>query len=389
MGKLRSGFIGGFACLCLFGLVPASALAGTISGTVTAEGGGPVQGVEVCPTPQPYTFEVDCTETNAAGHYALTELPGSDYYLRFSAWRNNLPYVSEFYDDVHDFSEAKLAHLDALQALTVDAALAAGGSIAGSVSDEGTKAPISGIWVCATDHEGTTERCAHSGDGGSYVLNGLPSGKYSVEFEGTNLVSYLHEFYEDAPEWAAATDVSVTAPTPTAGIDAELAPGAGISGRVTDPVTGAPAADVFVCANEQPPGEFQGCAYTHADGTYAIGSLPAGTYLVAFELGYYPGGLWAEQWWNGAATMAEADPIELAPPEARSGIDGQATGPVWPATPEHEPQVSVPPPPPAASAPRSKPLPRCRRGFRRKLVKGKRRCVRKHRHRRQRPHNRR
>lgn len=389
MVRLRSAVIGGFVFLCLAFSAPAAALAGTISGTVSAEGGGPLQGVEICPQPQPYTFEVDCTTTDSAGHYALTELPGHDYSLYFSAWRNNLPYVSEFYEDAHDFEDAEFVHVDALQTVTIDVALAAGGSIAGSVSDEGTEAPIAGIWACAIDHEGIPERCSSSGADGSYVLNGLPSGEYDVEFEGTNEVSYLHEFYEDSASWAGATDVTVTAPATTAGIDAALAPGAGISGHVTDPTTGAPSRGVFVCANQQPPGEFQGCDTTDAAGDYAIASLPAGTYLVAFELEYFPWGPWAEQWWNGAETMDEADPIVIAPPESRTGIDGQATSPFWPQEPESGGQPPVAPPPPETlPAPRRKPPVKCRKGFHRKLVKGKKRCVRKHQRHQRRHHKR-
>ncbi len=384
-GRVFLGLIA--SALALTALAPALASAATILGTVSAEGGGPLQGVEVCPTPQPYTFEVDCVETDAVGHYAVTEIPGGDYTLRFSAWRNNLRYVSEFYDNAHDFADADLLHVNSAQAVTVDVALAEGGSIAGVVTDEGTEAPIAGIWVCAIDHEGIPERCASSGANGAYTLNGLPTGEYDVEFEGTNEVSYLHEFFDDVATWAAATDVPVTVPATTPGIDAEMTPGASISGHVTDPDTGAPSRGVFVCANQQGPGEHQGCEMTDSAGDYTVGSLPAGTYLVAFELEYFPTGLWAKQWWNGAETMADADPIVLVPPEFRTGIDGQATSPYFPQEPTSEPKIMIPPPVTAPRPMAKRPFPKCKKGFHRRLVKGKKRCVRKHqpRHRR---HNR-
>lgn len=366
------------SAFALAALTPALASATSILGTVSAEGGGPIQGVEVCPTPQPYTFEADCAETDASGHYALPGLPSGDYQVYFSAWPHNLPYVSEFYDNARYSWEADLFHFDASQNAVLDVALAPGGSIAGTVSDENTHEPIAGIWACAIDAQGIPPRCALSDADGDYQLNGLPTGTYSVEYEGGNRVNYLREFYEDAQTWAAATDVSVTAPGLTPGIDAELAPGAEILGHVSDPSTGAPSRGVFVCANEQDPGEYQGCDSTDAAGNYAIRSLPAGAYLVAFELEYLPTGLFAKQWWDGAATMAEADPIEIAPPESRTGIDGQATSPFWPQ--ERIPEVQVVPPPPFVPPPAVKrPLPRCKKGFHRRLVKGKRKCVRKHR----------
>jgi hypothetical protein len=368
------------SAFALVALTPALASATSILGTVSAEGGGPLQSVEVCPTPQPYTFEVDCAETDASGNYLLPGLPSGDYQVYFSAWPHNLPYVSEFYDNAHYSWEADLFHFDASQNAVLDVALAPGGSIAGTVSDENTHAPIAGIWACAIDQQGIPPRCALSDADGDYQLNGLPSGTYSVEYEGGNRVNYLREFYEDAQTWAAATDVNIIAPGLTPGIDAELAPGAEILGHVSDPGTGAPSRGVFVCANEQDPGEYQGCDSTDAAGDYAIRSLPAGTYLVAFELEYLPTGLFAKQWWDGVATMAEADPIEIAPPESRTGIDGQATSPFWPQETGGEEHAVLSPPPFVSPPPvLKKPWPKCKKGFHRRWAKGKRKCVRKHR----------
>jgi len=373
-GRALRASVGGSLAVLAVLVAPATAAAGTIAGTVTAEGGGPLQGVEVCPTPEPYTFEADCVYTDASGHYQLT-LRGADYKLSFSAFQSNLRYVSEWYDDAR-YSEADLFHLGDSENANLDVALAEGGSIGGAVTDEGTEAPVKGIWACAVDSEGIPIRCDRSDSSGAYLINGLPSGTYDVEYEGGNTVNYLREFYEDADSWAAATPVLVTAPATTPTIDAKLAQGAEILGHVTDPETSGPSKGVFVCANEQAPGEYQGCDSTDANGDYAIRSLPAGAYLVAFELEYFPWGLWAKQWWQGATTMAEADPIVLAPPETRTGIDGQATSPFG-FPPPHDPVAwsgTVETLSPLTREPPKK----CKKGFHRKLVKGKRRCVRKH-----------
>jgi hypothetical protein len=373
-------FLGGLvAWIALVALVPAAAAAATVSGTVGDESThAGIAGVDACFRPEPEGFETRCDETDSAGHYEVAGLPEGDYVVRFSADRNNLKYVSEYYDDAPDYFEMDLFTLGPADA-TIDAELAEGGSIAGTLTDEGTGLPVAGMRACAMDSQGFWPRCADSDANGDYLLNGIPSGTYSVEYEGGNRVNYLHEFYEDAETWAAATDVEVTVPATTSGIDAELAPGAEILGRVTDPGTGAPSKGVFVCANEQEPGEYQGCDTSDENGDYAIRSLPAGAYLVAFELEYFPWGLWAKQWWQGAATMAEADPIVIAPPETRTGIDGQATSPFW-FPPPQDPDTgggTVTPPPPPPPGPKPKPK-KCKKGFHRKLVKGKRRCVRKH-----------
>lgn len=356
----------------LAAVVPALAAASSISGTVSDENTHlGIGGVEVCPTPQPYTFEVSCVETDSSGHYSVNGLPGGNYIVNFSAWRNNLKYVSEFYDNKAYGFEADLFAVGSSEAATLDVELAEGGSIAGTVTHEGSGEPIAGIAACAIDEEGIPPRCALSNSSGEYILNGLPSGEYSVEFEGGNRVNYLREFYEDAETWAAATKVSVTAPATTSDIDGKLAPGAEILGHVSQVGTGLPLAGVFVCALEKAPGEREGCDSTDAEGNYAIRSLEAGTYYVAFEREFLPFGPTALQWWNGASSLAEADPIEIAPPESRTGIDGQLNKPIWHPE-EHAPEGTPLPPP------HPKPLPKCKKGFHRKLVKGKRRCVRKH-----------
>jgi carboxypeptidase family protein len=355
--------------------LPAAAMAGSISGTVTAENGGaPIGGVEVCPQRQPYTVETACTVTDGSGHYSLSGLPEGNYMLYFSADPANLKYVSEFYDNRRYPWESDLVPVGWNQNLTgLNVQLAEGGSISGVVSEEGTGNPIAGIRACASDHKGIPERCANSGQNGEYRINGLRSDRYRVEFEGGNRANYLREFYKDAPNGTTADEVEVEAPNLTPGIDAALTPGAQILGHVSDVADGGPVSGVMVCAEAQV-GEFQDCDWTDTIGNYALRSLPAGTYLIAFELEYLPFGTVAEQWWQGVPLKAEATPIEISPPEVRDGIDGQVRRPYSqsplerPPVATYEPKLEV----------QKSPPPKCRKGFHHKRIAGKSRCVRKH-----------
>jgi carboxypeptidase family protein len=362
-------------CVAALVALPAAAMAGSISGTVTAENGGaPIAQVEVCPQRQPYTVETDCTVTNGAGNYSLSGLPEGSYMLHFSASLANLKYVNEFYDNKRYPWESDLVPIAWNQDLTgLNVQLAEGGSISGVLSEEGTGVPIGGVRVCASDHEGIPERCASSGPSGEYRINGLRSDTYRVEFEGGNRVNYLREFYKDAASGAEAEGLEVEAPNLLSGIHATLAPGAQIFGHVSDIADGGPVSDVMVCAEAQV-GEFQDCDWTDAAGDYALRSLPAGTYLIAFELEYLPFGTVAEQWWQGVSLKAEATPIEISPPETRDEIDGQVRGPYRESLPERPPVVTYEP----KSEVKKSPPPRCRKGFHRKRVAGKSRCVRKH-----------
>jgi hypothetical protein len=362
-------------CVVILGVAPAVAMAGSISGTVTAENGGaPIGGVEVCPQRQPYTVETDCTVTNGSGNYGLSGLPEGNYMLYFSANSANLKYVSEFYDNKRYPWESDLVPVGWNQNLTgLNVQLAEGGSISGVVSEEGTGSPIAGIRACASDHEGIPERCANSGPNGEYRINGLRSDEYRVEFEGGNRANYLREFYKDAPSGTTADEVEVEAPNLTPGIDVALTPGAQILGHVSDIADGGPVSDVMVCAEAQV-GEFQDCNWTDAAGDYALRSLPAGTYLIAFELEYLPFGTVAEQWWQGVSLKAEATPIEIAPPETRDEIDGQVRRPYRESSPERPPVVTYEPKPGVKKSP----PPKCRKGFHRQRIASKSRCVKKH-----------
>jgi hypothetical protein len=386
--KLRSAFIFGFVFICLTGAATGSAFASSISGTVTAEGGGPIEGVEVCPWPVPYAFETDCVETGADGHYSYPNLPAADYRISFSVSQDNLKYVNEYYDDTIA-GEADLLHLGEGEDATVDAELAEGGSISGRVLDEANDQPIEGLWVCAWAE--WVSRCGPTDAAGDYIVNGLPSDDYIVEFRSENIVNYLLEYYDNTDDFGLSTHVAVTAPAVTPEIDAKLAPGAEILGRLTVTGTGEPIRRELVCAEE--PGfegwQQAGCDVTDDSGNYAIRGLPAGTYIVSFGLEYAPdfGGLLVRgEWWHGAPSREEAEPITIAPPETRGGIDGHLPDPFAPFEPD--PELSSSPPPAASTLPLviKAPPKNCKKGFHRKLVKGKKRCVRKQRRHRHRKH---
>jgi large repetitive protein len=368
--------------LLLAASAPTAATAGSIGGTVTAEAGGPIAGVRACADPRPEHFDMVCATTDSAGRYLLSDLPGHDYFLRFSTAVDNLDYVDEYYDDV-DGEHADLITLGPDQTLTLDAALAEGGSISGRVTDEADGEPVAGIVACATDSRGFQLRCIHTDPGGEFLINGLPGGSYTVEFEvWFNEVNYQRELYAD--DESGETHVTVVPSMTTSGVEEDVAQGAEVLGRVTDVETGAPLENLMVCAEEAGIGERHGCDWTDADGGYAIRGLPAGAYLLEFGIEFLP---YVEvfrvvrQYWEEARFEAEADLITLTPPQSLTGMDARVFDLYrWP-EPEMGESSTTPPPSAVAFLPSTaaESLPRkCRKGFHRKLVKGKKRCVRKH-----------
>jgi len=145
------------------------------------------------------------------------------------------------------------------------------GSIAGTITDSVTNAPIAGAKVLVGCHG----QNATTGDDGTYVIGGLAPGDYTVK---AMKCGYMMKAY---PEPVHVEDGPVT------GIDIALAPiggggGSGsISGTVYDKATNAPIAGAKVMA---------GCGkydLTEDDGTYTITNLADGSYTVkAMKEGY-------------------------------------------------------------------------------------------------------
>jgi hypothetical protein len=367
------------------GVGPAAATAASISGHITAEGGGPIAGAQVCPTPEPYTFETECVSTAADGFYVLNGLRPTSYHLRFSTPSWALNYVAEWYDDSKTFPGNLITVAGAGEARTgIDAELEPGGVMKGTLTDALSGDPAGGVWVWIDAFgSGPYGIGFRAQPDGTFEANDIPTGQYRVFFDGESDVNYLRRYYKDGDNYASATAVPVVAGSVASGIDQSLYPGAQIFGHVSNVETGGDLYGVRVCAVKGPESA-EWCAKTDFEGDYAIRSLPADAYFVEFGAEYGPFGRTVGEWWEHAFSFDEADPIEIAPPETRTGIDGALP---WyfeeerpqPETGKEETEAS--PPPPVASAPTS-PEPRlrkCKKGFHRKLVKGKKRCVRKHR----------
>jgi hypothetical protein len=132
-------------------------------------------------------------------------------------------YVSEWYDDTYDLTNAILLRVAPHQETSgVDLYLAKSGSISGHVYREDGVTPVAGANVYAFpatgEHPGAG---ANTQPDGSYTIEGLPSGHYKVQ---ATVSGRLAEYYSDAPDEASATEVTVNAPNDTPGIDFALSP---------------------------------------------------------------------------------------------------------------------------------------------------------------------
>jgi Carboxypeptidase regulatory-like domain len=198
-------------------------------------------------------------------------------------------------------------------------ALAATGSISGTVIDAETHAPIEKVQACAfeVDEEENFE-CAKTAANGQYTIPTLQAGTYEVGFYPGNGVNYVFQVFDGKSSWAEADPVIVAAGATTPEVDAELLPGGAISGKVTTAVGAQPVEEVEVCATEVPEEEALGCAYSEAGGSYEIVGLPEAEFKVEFlpETGDLLG-----QYYKHKYTWATADPVAVTTGDVVPGID--------------------------------------------------------------------
>jgi hypothetical protein len=158
------------------------------------------------------------------------------------------------------------------------ASAAAGGSISGTVS--GGSGPVCVLVLDATGQEVAS---AASDDNGDYIVDQVPPGSWTVEFDPDNGCLSDHtaqaiQYYRDASTPATATAVSVSAGETTSGIDGALVMGATITGTVRD---GGLSALSGVCVVlEDTAGRPVVRQPTDTDGDYKLTQLPPGRFIL-------------------------------------------------------------------------------------------------------------
>lgn len=155
--------------------------------------------------------------TDYNGSYVIWLGTGS-YIITTQARDRGDKWVDEWYNNKYGMENADAAYVTTPDTTSeVDFYLAKAGSISGHVYEKDGVTPIAGANVYAFpitgDHPGAG---ANTAPDGSYTTEGLPSGSYRVQ---ATVSGHVAEYYNDAPDEASATEVSVNAPGDTPGID--------------------------------------------------------------------------------------------------------------------------------------------------------------------------
>ena len=207
--------------------------------------------------------------------------------------------------------------------LPIHAALAQGGSISGTVTDESTSDPLPNICAGVVDTSGGLVAFDITDLSGAYSIGGLAPGQYKVAF-AVCFTQEVFQWYDDKADFDAADLVLVTEGMDTGDIDAALAVGS-VSGTVTDASTSDPLTGIDVCVYQPPDAAvgFLGCLQTDGSGDYMIRGLPARDYKIKFR---DPSGAYATEWYDDKGDLPSADLVSVAVGAVTAGVDG-ALGP--------------------------------------------------------------
>lgn len=199
--------------------LPAQAPVGSgtaITGTVTEAGtGAPVAGARVVALREADYQMVRGAVADDNGDYSLGLAPGG---YKLAVLDAAGLHAMEWYDDQPSTGLGAAATVTAPATADV-ALLPTTGSIAGTVTDDPSGAPIAGGWVVAIGPSGIAGGAVTAADG-TYTISGLAPGMYNATFVDP-VGGRAQEYHDDSPDYPGATPLAVTAGS-TATVDAAL-----------------------------------------------------------------------------------------------------------------------------------------------------------------------
>jgi hypothetical protein len=314
------------------------ARAATISGTVTQNGAPAL--FQCVDAVQGSTSVRRTTTTSPTGFYQLRGLRDQAYTIRFGGCTGGGNQATEWWPNAPSQAAATPITLTPAEQRTgVDAVLDPAGFLEGHVTDS-SGTPVRAcvdVYDEATLHTRTTANW--NGITGFYRIAGLNTNSYTFRFADCRVAptGYLaSQWFDGAASRSGAAPVAAQAGQTLQVATAVLQPEGVISGVVTSS-SGGPASNVRVRAfapDGSEPTELQNTVLTTVTGFYRIERLTAATYRVKFD----PSSVYLGEWWDDAATMADADPVAVTAGATTSGIDAvlarrPGTGPDVPAAP--------------------------------------------------------
>ena len=232
-----------------------------IMGTVTVEGVGPIEDVTVTIQGNGETHE---DETNNAGMYSFNRLHAGDYSVT----------ISGFDDDEYGFDVTTATVTVALQdteTVEFDGIMLRTAGISGEVTVGDDDTPLPGVTVTVSGGPRDEEHSATTDSDGTYLVENLHAGDYSVVISGYDTREYGFDPTTETVSVGLRETLEVA-------FQGELLRTAGVSGRVSVGGMGIPGVTVTLTGEEDRDPE-----NTNADGQFGFTGLAAGDYTLTIS----------------------------------------------------------------------------------------------------------
>jgi hypothetical protein len=293
---------------------------GDISGKISDEIGNPLKDVQAKIYDQDENH-VRSGWTDSTGNYVADCLEEGTFKIFFDASQAG-DYQSEWHNDKDSFDAADSVSVIVGSSTTgIDAVLTElqDGCIKGKVTDS-SGTGIVGVHVCAFYPTRSYHGCVSTDNNGDYEIKNLKTDSYKLRFDARYIPGwYALEWYNDKDSFEEADFVPVTEGSITEGVDAVLAIGGNIKGRVTDSY-GVAIDDVSVVVHTPSGGHITG-QWNDVYGYYEVKSLKSGSYKIYFDVAGDQGN-YISEWYNDKDSCDTADLVSVIEESTTEGIDG-------------------------------------------------------------------
>jgi hypothetical protein len=186
------------------------AVGGTISGTVTASSGGAdLASVEVEAYAADGT-ELGSTYTEDSGTYSIAGVPAGSVKVQF-LYQGDGNYAPQWWNNKTSLATADSLQVTANGTSTANAALGAGSTISGTVTASDTGNPLENVDVTVDDATGTQVGEYETDSTGTYSIDSLAAGNYTVHFAYDGLAGYQSQWWNGKTSAGTADVVQLTA----------------------------------------------------------------------------------------------------------------------------------------------------------------------------------